>query len=221
MHITLLFWDYLPNLVHLLTLFQLVFFFHLAPEFLLILKAKLFEKFLICFKVEKVNSQTNKDAYPFSLWVNGLVDFHTLNIRLRGYMISLYIDYSFVLFSLSVGFFITIFSCVSNFIFANDDILFLHQKLVEDAERCRRRMVAASSLINGLSGEKIRWTEQSHEFKAQVGRQAKFLCFSLTSYIHHSYHILHSYHICTVTTFSYSDTQTLPIVCLSSLLGNS
>ena len=45
------------------------------------------------------------------------------------------------------------------------------QKLMDDAERCRKRMAAASALINGLSGERIRWTEQSKEFKEQIIRQ--------------------------------------------------
>lgn len=31
-------------------------------------------------------------------------------------------------------------------------------------------MTAATALINGLGGEKIRWTEQSKEFKVQLGR---------------------------------------------------
>ena len=46
----------------------------------------------------------------------------------------------------------------------------LFKKLMDDAETCRRKMNAAAALIEGLGGEKIRWTEQSQEFKAQMGR---------------------------------------------------
>ena len=44
------------------------------------------------------------------------------------------------------------------------------QRLMDDAETCRRKMTAAAALIEGLGGEKIRWTEQSQEFKSQIGR---------------------------------------------------
>lgn len=50
-------------------------------------------------------------------------------------------------------------------------VLFMVQALLEDAESCRRRMQAASALIGGLGGEKIRWTEQSKQFKSQIDRQ--------------------------------------------------
>ena len=42
--------------------------------------------------------------------------------------------------------------------------------MVDDAETCRRKMVAASALINGLGGEKERWTEQSKQFAQQTER---------------------------------------------------
>jgi dynein heavy chain len=41
---------------------------------------------------------------------------------------------------------------------------------MDDAETCRRKMNAASALISGLGGERERWTEQSKEFRAQIGR---------------------------------------------------
>lgn len=41
---------------------------------------------------------------------------------------------------------------------------------MNDAETCRRKMQAASTLIQGLSGEKSRWTEKRREFKSQINR---------------------------------------------------
>ena len=43
-------------------------------------------------------------------------------------------------------------------------------RLTQAADACRRKMHAASQLINGLGGEKIRWTQQSKAFKEQMGR---------------------------------------------------
>ncbi|CAJ1072667.1 dynein axonemal heavy chain 8-like isoform X3 [Xyrichtys novacula] len=44
------------------------------------------------------------------------------------------------------------------------------QDLLDDAEMCKNKMQAASALLNGLSGEKVRWTEQMKEFKSQIKR---------------------------------------------------
>ena len=44
------------------------------------------------------------------------------------------------------------------------------QALLDDAEACRKRMTAATALIDGLAGEKDRWTLQSKEFQEQIGR---------------------------------------------------
>ncbi|XP_063990451.1 dynein axonemal heavy chain 5 [Diachasmimorpha longicaudata] len=44
------------------------------------------------------------------------------------------------------------------------------QRLTDAANVCLRKMTAATALINGLGGEKIRWTEQSGEFKIQLGK---------------------------------------------------
>ncbi|CAF0945608.1 unnamed protein product [Adineta steineri] len=46
----------------------------------------------------------------------------------------------------------------------------IKQALLADAEACRRKMHNASALIDGLSGERVRWTEASKGFEAQTGR---------------------------------------------------
>lgn len=44
------------------------------------------------------------------------------------------------------------------------------QALQADADSCKRKMSAATALISGLKGEKDRWTIQSKEFAARIGR---------------------------------------------------
>eukprot|EP01135_Chromosphaera_perkinsii_P010177 Nk52_evm43s2039 gene=Nk52_evmTU43s2039 len=44
------------------------------------------------------------------------------------------------------------------------------QDLQDDADSCKRKMTAATQLISGLAGEKTRWTQQSKEFAATIGR---------------------------------------------------
>ena len=44
------------------------------------------------------------------------------------------------------------------------------QALLDDAEACRRKMTNATALIEGLSGERVRWTEASKGFEAQIQR---------------------------------------------------
>ena len=51
-----------------------------------------------------------------------------------------------------------------------DEAMSKKQALIDDAETCKRKMKAASALIEGLGGEKERWTMQSKEFKSQLGR---------------------------------------------------
>lgn len=46
------------------------------------------------------------------------------------------------------------------------------QRLTEAANACLRKMNTATTLINGLGGEKIRWTQQSKEFKEQLGKKS-------------------------------------------------
>lgn len=46
----------------------------------------------------------------------------------------------------------------------------LKQEVLDDASKCQQKMDAATALINGLSGERVRWTEQSALFKSEIER---------------------------------------------------
>ena len=51
-----------------------------------------------------------------------------------------------------------------------DAAMKMKNDLMEDAESCQRRAFAAKALIEGLGGEKIRWTAQSKMFADQIRR---------------------------------------------------
>ena len=51
-----------------------------------------------------------------------------------------------------------------------EDAMREKQALIDDAEACRRKMTNATALIDGLGGEKLRWTEQSKMFEQQITR---------------------------------------------------
>lgn len=60
----------------------------------------------------------------------------------------------------------------------------LIQALLDDAEACRRKMTNATALIGGLGGERVRWTEASKGFEAQIQRLVGdvLLCTGFLSY---------------------------------------
>jgi len=51
-----------------------------------------------------------------------------------------------------------------------DKAMTSRQILVDDANRVKKKMSLASDLINGLAGERERWTDQSKGFKSQIIR---------------------------------------------------
>ncbi len=51
-----------------------------------------------------------------------------------------------------------------------DIAMAIKQRLQDNLDRTLRRMNAARELISGLADEQERWTEQSKQFKAQIGR---------------------------------------------------
>ncbi|XP_017775151.1 PREDICTED: dynein heavy chain 8, axonemal [Nicrophorus vespilloides] len=51
-----------------------------------------------------------------------------------------------------------------------DKALSFKKEVEDDYSKCRAKMDAATALIEGLSGEKVRWTEQSAQFKAETER---------------------------------------------------
>ena len=51
-----------------------------------------------------------------------------------------------------------------------DAAMVIKQRLQDNLDRTLKRMNAAKELISGLSDEQDRWTEQSKQFKAQIGR---------------------------------------------------
>ncbi|KRT84360.1 hypothetical protein AMK59_1551 [Oryctes borbonicus] len=51
-----------------------------------------------------------------------------------------------------------------------DKAMSFKQAVLDDAMKCKAKMDAATALLNGLSGERIRWTEQSGQFKSEIER---------------------------------------------------
>ncbi|XP_013102946.2 dynein axonemal heavy chain 8 [Stomoxys calcitrans] len=51
-----------------------------------------------------------------------------------------------------------------------DEAIGKKNAVLEEATRCQDKMDAATALINGLAGEKIRWTEQIAQFKSETER---------------------------------------------------
>ena len=49
-----------------------------------------------------------------------------------------------------------------------DAVMKKKKELQDDAETCQRKMTAATALISGLGGEKVRWTQQSKLFAEQI-----------------------------------------------------
>ena len=49
-----------------------------------------------------------------------------------------------------------------------EEVMAKKKALQEDADTCTRKMAAATALIDGLMGEKVRWTKQSKEFAEQI-----------------------------------------------------
>ena len=56
----------------------------------------------------------------------------------------------------------------SIFLIKNLDLSNKLKALVDDANNCRHKMTTARSLIDGLSGEKIRWSATSKTFEQQI-----------------------------------------------------
>ncbi|XP_041975311.1 dynein axonemal heavy chain 8 [Aricia agestis] len=51
-----------------------------------------------------------------------------------------------------------------------EEAMALKQAVLDDAAKCQEKMDAASALINGLSGERIRWTDQCAQFRSEIER---------------------------------------------------
>ncbi|KAI5635618.1 dynein heavy chain and region d6 of dynein motor domain-containing protein [Phthorimaea operculella] len=51
-----------------------------------------------------------------------------------------------------------------------DEAMSMKQAVMDDAAKCQQKMDAATALINGLSGERVRWTEQCAQFKSEIDR---------------------------------------------------
>ena len=57
------------------------------------------------------------------------------------------------------------------------------QEIEEGALKLKRTMTTASTLIGGLAGEQIRWTEDSAEFGAKIDRLVRFFLSSCCCFL--------------------------------------
>jgi dynein heavy chain len=51
------------------------------------------------------------------------------------------------------------------------------RRIEEGAQALQRKMIMASQLIGGLAGERVRWTDDSNNFRYVIIHKLFFFCF--------------------------------------------